>query len=80
MTEDQAQDLLMELEELREQCQDSLDSMPYHLQDTSTSGQLLQDRIELLDEWASGIECIDWAHTLPEEAADIVEETNPGIS
>lgn len=51
--------LTSEIEQLRDECQDSLDNMPEHLQDTSSSGELLTERIEALEEWANELEGID---------------------
>lgn len=48
-----------EIQCLSEECQDNLDNMPEHLQDTSSSGELLQERIEALEEWVSDLEGID---------------------
>ena len=46
-------------EELRDGCQESLDNMPEHLQDTSSSGELLTERIESLESYISEIEGIE---------------------
>ena len=43
--EEFVQDIISQLEELRDQCQDSLDNMPESLQESDT-GQLLQERID----------------------------------
>jgi len=50
---------IADIECLRDECQDSLDNMPEHLQESSSSGQLLQERIEALDNWTSELEGID---------------------
>lgn len=52
-------DIVSQIESLRDECQDSLDNMPEHLQDSSESGQLLQERIESLDQWISDLEGVD---------------------
>lgn len=59
---DNKESLRCEIEELREECQSSLDNMPDHLQESSSSGQMLTERIEALEEWESEIENIevDW--------------------
>jgi len=77
-TEDDAQELVAQLEELRDQCQESYDNMPETLQDSSDSGQTLQERIDGLEEWISEIQTIAWEETTPEEAAEIIEAANPG--
>lgn len=51
--------LIGEIESLRDGCQDSLDNMPEHLQESSTSGQTLQERIDGLESWISELEDID---------------------
>lgn len=48
-----------EIEQLRDECQEKLDAMPEHLQDSSSSGELLNERIEAMDSWASEIENIE---------------------
>jgi chromosome condensin MukBEF complex kleisin-like MukF subunit len=57
--EDDVSDLISNLEMLRDECQDSLDNMPEHLQESSDSGMLLTERIENLDMAISEIESID---------------------
>ena len=57
--EDYQQDIVGRLTELQEQCQDSLDNMPDHLQDTSSAGELLTERIDALDGAISEIESYD---------------------
>jgi hypothetical protein len=47
------------LEELRDQCQESLDNMPEGLQQGSSSGELLQERIDNLESWISELENVD---------------------
>jgi hypothetical protein len=53
------EDLVSTLEELRDQCQDSLDNMPESLQETSDAGALLQERIENLDSAIDDLQAID---------------------
>ena len=48
-----------ELRDMQSECQDSLDNMPEHLQETSSAGELLTERIDQLEEWASEVESID---------------------
>jgi hypothetical protein len=47
------------IESLRDDCQDKLDNMPEGLQESSSSGQLLQERIDSLEAWSSDLENID---------------------
>lgn len=42
-------EIVSELESLKEETESSLEQMPEHLRDTSTSGELLTSRIEALD-------------------------------
>jgi len=51
-------DIKNRLEELRDETQDKLDNMPYQLQDADT-GQLLQERIEALENALNEFECLD---------------------
>lgn len=51
--------LVSELEQLRDECQESLDNMPEHLQDTSSSGEILQERISQLEDWISQLEGVE---------------------
>lgn len=80
---DGIESLIGELEGLQEECQDSLDNMPEHLQDTSWSGELLSDRISNLEEWSQSLqELLDNDKELltPEGLSDAISECNPGIS
>lgn len=56
---EEAENLKGELEELRDECQDSYDNMPEQLQENSESGQLLQERIEALEEWIDNLDNVD---------------------
>jgi chromosome segregation ATPase len=53
------QDLISEVEGLRDECQDSLDNMPEHLQDSSSSGELLRERVDALEQWVSELDGVD---------------------
>lgn len=67
------EDITGEIEALREECQDSLDNMPEHLQDTSSSGELLTERIDGLEEWQDqidGVECECEEEDMKQEAID----------
>jgi hypothetical protein len=48
-----------EIEDLMNETQDSLDSMPDHLQESSSSGELLQERIDALESWISDLDSVD---------------------
>lgn len=52
-------ELINEIENLRDECQSSLENMPEHLRETSDSGLMLQERIEALEAWVSDLEQVD---------------------
>lgn len=52
-------DIISEIENLKDEAQSSLDNMPEHLQETSTSGEMLQNRIEELESWQGELEDVD---------------------
>lgn len=52
------EELISNLEELRDTCQESLDNIPEQLQE-GNAGQILQERIENLDDVISNLESID---------------------
>jgi len=79
LDEDCRGELVDKLREMQEECENSLYNMPDHLQETSESGQLLQERINYLDEWASAVENIDLESTSPEDALEQAIDANPGI-
>ena len=45
---------------MKDETQGNLDNMPYHLQDTSSAGELMTERIEQLDEMITEFDDIDW--------------------
>ncbi len=57
--DDEKQMILSSIEELKDECQSSLDAMPEHLQDTSDSGILLSERISGLEDWYNEIDQIE---------------------
>lgn len=78
-TGEEVVDLALELEEMRDECQCSLDNMPQHFHDVSDSAILLQERIDALDEWISGLDGQDTEAMSVEEIQALVSESNPGI-
>lgn len=48
-----------EIEALKDEAQDALDSMPEHLQETSSSGQTLQQYVDSLEGWHQELDSID---------------------
>lgn len=59
-----------EIEVLRDEVGERLDAMPEHLQDTSTSGELLQERIDALENWLDAIQNVD----LDGDPEEVLEE------
>lgn len=51
--------ILDNIEALKDEAQDALDSMPEHLQETSTSGQTLQEYVDALEAWYNDLDSID---------------------
>ncbi len=68
----------MELAELQGECQDSFGNMPEQFHETSWSAELLQCRIETLDEWISGLDGQDYEDMSVDELREFVEDNNPG--
>lgn len=67
-------DAISELESMRDECQEKLDNMPEQLQESSSSGQLLQERVENLEEMISELENFE-AEKVDEDAIkDTVDE------
>lgn len=77
--EDDAANLADELDQLLSECQDSLDNMPYELQGASPAGELLQERIDGLEEWIGQIQGIDWEVTSDEQAAQLIQSESPDL-
>jgi hypothetical protein len=82
------EELKIELEDLRDECQNSLDNMPDSLKENSSSGQLLQERIDQLEEYVGNLDSIDLSELEEEEDNESafetvlgeVESADPGIS
>jgi len=49
-----------EVESLKDEAQSSLDNMPEHLQESSSSGEMLRERIDELENWQSELEGLDF--------------------
>jgi len=67
------EDMKGELESLRDECQSSLDNMPEHLQESSSSGEMLTNRVESLDSMIDEFGSIDATDTDVDE--DDIKET-----
>lgn len=52
------EELMSEIETLKDECQEKLDNMPEQLQ-SAPSGEILQERIDALENWHSEIESIE---------------------
>lgn len=73
------EEIISEAEDLKSQCEDSLSNMPDSLQ-YSPTGELLQERIDALENWISeleGVECEDYDE---EELTSGIKEENPEAS
>lgn len=57
--EDDLSFLKDQFQELIDQCQDSLDNMPEHLQESSPTGELLSERISVIEQALDDLESID---------------------
>ncbi len=68
------EELISNLENLRDTCQESLDNIPEQLQE-GNSGQILQERIENLDDVISNLENID-----TEFSSELDESEKDGMS
>lgn len=75
--ENTAQCIADELDSIKDQCQDSLDNMPEGLQEGST-GELLQERIDCLDDVISELENIDYDSIKEEAQTDFDSEFEEG--
>lgn len=74
-----------ELQELYDQCEESFNNIPEQLQYAS-AGELLQERIDNLDQWMNDIDCIECEIQENEEPHDTIERivddimsSNPGF-
>ena len=85
--EGQVEDIVSQLEDLKQECEDSLENMPEETRDSSWSGELLQERIYGIDDWVSELQSMDYS--APEEGEDVEQywedkkqqiiDTDPGI-
>jgi hypothetical protein len=81
-------DLISEIEELKDETEGSLDNMPEQLKDAD-SGQLLQERIDGLESWISELDSIDTdiydeltdeeKQTRIEEIIEEIQNTSAGL-
>ena len=81
MLSDEVQGIIDEIvesiESQRDELQERLDNMPEHLQESSSSGQLLTERIEALTEWADELNGVTWSFSeLDEEDEETDDESD----
>jgi len=57
--ESEVEEIISQIQDLLDETQENLDNMPEHLQESSSSGETLTERIENLENWISEIESID---------------------
>lgn len=72
--ESQVGDITSQIEELKSDCEDKLSNMPENLQESSSSGQLLQERIDALESWLSDIQGVDLSVDEDEIREEVTEE------
>lgn len=68
-------EIVSQIESLRDETQDKLDNMPESLQ-YSPTGELLQERVDACESWQSDIESIDADYEPYENDEDLSEEDN----
>jgi len=56
---DELPEIIGRIEELGSQCEDSLSNMPEQLQESSSAGQMLQERIDALQSWGDDLNGIE---------------------
>ena len=74
---DTAEEIIAELTNIQDMCQGSLDNMPEGLQEGDT-GQLIQERIDQLDDAMSELEAIDYESVKEEAEAEAENEFDAG--
>ncbi len=70
--EDTIANVVSTLEEVRDTAQESYDNMPSHLAESSSSGQLLQERFEIAEANIDAIESLDLEDLAPSDRMDEV--------
>lgn len=69
-------EIVSQLEDLKSECEDSLGNMPEHLQETSTAGELLQERIDALYTAIDELESIDFNYDDSDDDEEAEEENS----
>lgn len=65
--ESELQEIKDSIQELLDETQEKYDNMPEHLQESSDSGNTLQERIEALESWISDLDSVDTDITVDDE-------------
>lgn len=74
MAESERDDIVSELEGLKDECQEKLDSMPEQLRESSSSGNLLQERVDNLDEMINNLNAVDFSPDIDKEEKETDDE------
>lgn len=77
--QDTIYEIIDRLDAMLSECEDSLYAMPDHLQDTSESGMILQERIDALQDWIGDLQSLDLDGVDPSEVPSMIVDTEPGI-
>ena len=72
------EDIIERVEALIEECQESLDNMPEHLQESSSSGEILQERIDGMQEWLDEAQNAE-LDTMSEKDLEAIVENLPSF-
>jgi len=72
--EEKRDQLVEEISQLLDETQDSLQNMPEHLQEQSSSGELLTERVEMLEQWKDEVEGVDVECSLERDDYDSLED------
>ena len=78
--QDDIEGIIGDIENIKSECEEKLQNMPEHLQESSSSGQMLQERIENLDNFVSELEGIDLSNEFDSEQVkeESLEELKKG--
>lgn len=73
-----------DIQSLLDECQNNLDNMPEHLQESSSSGETLRERIDALEGWISELESINcdfelYDNDIKNEIATLIENEQTEI-
>lgn len=77
--QDAVQEIVDAIRELQQQQEDSLEAMPEALQETSVAGELLRERADALEQWASELEGLDLEMEEGEEEEDYMNRVQSAV-